>query len=115
MGSVGEALPRFAVGLSSSIDTLQASLIAAIEKPLPHRMVSSAPCQEEIIAEPSLADELPIPRFFEKEAGPYITAGAIVARDRLGASGVARDRLRAKGPSKSLRLRRPERKARAPL
>ena len=31
----------------------------------------------------SLAAELPIPRFFEKEAGPYITAGAIVARDRV--------------------------------
>jgi 2,5-furandicarboxylate decarboxylase 1 len=84
VGNLLNSLPRFAVGLSSSIDTLQASLIAAIEKPLPHRMVSSAPCQEEIIAEPSLADELSIPRFFEKEAGPYITAGAIVARDRLG-------------------------------
>ena len=84
VGNLPNSLPRFAVGLSSTVDTLQASLIAAIEKPLPHRMVSSAPCQEEIIAEPSLADELPIPRFFEKEAGPYITAGAIVARDRLG-------------------------------
>jgi 2,5-furandicarboxylate decarboxylase 1 len=46
-------------------------------------VVSSAPCQQEIIAQPSLAAELPIPRFFEKEGGPYITAGAIVARDRL--------------------------------
>ena len=35
------------------------------------------------IAEPALADELPIPRFFEKEGGPYITAGAIVAKDRV--------------------------------
>ena len=29
-----------------------------------------------------LLDELPIPRFFEHERGPYITAGAIVAKDR---------------------------------
>jgi 2,5-furandicarboxylate decarboxylase 1 len=31
----------------------------------------------------TLVDQLPIPRFFEREGGPYITAGAIVARDKL--------------------------------
>ena len=42
----------------------------------------------------SLADELPIPRFFEQEAGPYITAGAIVARDRVsGATNLSIARL----------------------
>ncbi len=42
----------------------------------------------------SLADELPIPRFFEKEAGRYITAGAIVARDRVsGATNLSIARL----------------------
>ncbi|MBV8925162.1 MAG: UbiD family decarboxylase, partial [Bradyrhizobium sp.] len=48
-----------------------------------HRIVSSAPCQEHVVVAPSLLDELPIPRFFEKEGGPYITAGAIVAMDRV--------------------------------
>jgi 2,5-furandicarboxylate decarboxylase 1 len=62
---------------------MQAALIAGIEKPLPHRIVSTAPCQEHIVVAPSLLDELPVPRFFEKEGGPYITAGAIVARDRI--------------------------------
>jgi 2,5-furandicarboxylate decarboxylase 1 len=84
VGNLLNSLPRFALGLSSTTNILQAALIAAIEKPLPHRPVSSAPCQQDIIAEPSLVDELPIPRFFEKEAGPYITAGAIIAKDRLG-------------------------------
>ena len=72
----------FCRGLPGSTEPIQAALIAAIEKPLPHRVVASAPCQEAIVAEPALAAELPIPRFFEKEAGPYITAGAIVAKDR---------------------------------
>jgi 4-hydroxy-3-polyprenylbenzoate decarboxylase len=36
---------------------MQASLLAAIDKPLPHRVVSSAPCQEVIVAAPSLVDE----------------------------------------------------------
>jgi 4-hydroxy-3-polyprenylbenzoate decarboxylase len=83
VGNLLNSLPRFAVGLGSTIEEMQTTLIAGIEKPLAHRVVSSAPCQEEIIADPSLTDELPIPRFFEKEAGPYITAGAIVAKDRL--------------------------------
>jgi 2,5-furandicarboxylate decarboxylase 1 len=83
VGNLLNTLPRFALGLGGKSDALQATVVAAIEKPLPHRVVSSAPCQEEIIAEPSLTDALPIPRFFEKESGPYITAGAIVAKDRL--------------------------------
>jgi 2,5-furandicarboxylate decarboxylase 1 len=83
VGNLLNSLPRFAAGLGCTTATLQASLIAAIEKPLPHRVVSSAPCQQEIIAQPSLTGELPIPRFFEKEGGPYITAGAIVAKDRV--------------------------------
>jgi 4-hydroxy-3-polyprenylbenzoate decarboxylase len=83
VGNLLNSLPRFALGLSSTIEQMQASLLAAIDKPLPHRVVSSAPCQEVIVEAPSLVDELPIPSFFEKEGGPYITAGAIVARDRL--------------------------------
>jgi 2,5-furandicarboxylate decarboxylase 1 len=82
VGNLLNSLPRLATGLSTTTRAMQASLIAAIEKPLPHRVVSAAPCQEHIVENPSLTDELPIPRFFEKEEGPYITAGAIVAKDR---------------------------------
>src|SRR3954468_12369096 len=83
VGNLLNSLPRFATALSGSVETLQGALIAAIEKPQPHRVVASAPCQQTIVVEPSLADELPVPRFFEKEGGAYITAGAIVARDRV--------------------------------
>jgi 2,5-furandicarboxylate decarboxylase 1 len=83
VGNLLNSLPRFALGMGTTVDRIQASLVAAIENPLPHRVVSSAPCQEQEIIDPSLSDELPIPRFFEREGGPYITAGAIVARDRL--------------------------------
>lgn len=83
VGNLLNSLPRFATGLSTTTAGMQATLIAAIEKPLPHRIVSGAPCQGAVITDPALSDELPIPRFFEKEAGPYITAGAIVAKDRI--------------------------------
>jgi 4-hydroxy-3-polyprenylbenzoate decarboxylase len=82
VGNLLNSLPRVALGMGSTTRAMQDTLIAAIERPLPHRLVSRAPCQEYIVDEPSLTDELPIPRFFEKEGGPYITAGAIVARDR---------------------------------
>ena len=83
VGNLLNSLPRFATALGSGTESPQASLIAAIEKPLAHCVVASAPCQQDIIAEPALAAELPIPHFFEKEAAPYITAGAIVAKDRV--------------------------------
>ncbi len=83
VGNLLNSLPRFAVGLGTAVDNIQASLLTAIETPLPHRVLPSGPCQQAIIADPSLADELPIPRFFEKEGGAYITAGAIVAKDRV--------------------------------
>jgi 4-hydroxy-3-polyprenylbenzoate decarboxylase len=83
VGNLLSSLPRLALGMGSTTHAMQAALIAGIEKPLPHRIVSAAPCQEHIVVAPSLLDELPVPRFFEKEGGPYITAGAIVARDRV--------------------------------
>ncbi|WP_426435382.1 UbiD family decarboxylase [Bradyrhizobium genosp. P] len=87
VGNLLNSLPRFALAMGSTTQDMQAVLVAAIEKPLPHRIVASAPCQEWTISIPSLLDELPVPRFFEKEGGPYVTAGAIVAKDR--ASGQA--------------------------
>jgi 4-hydroxy-3-polyprenylbenzoate decarboxylase len=83
VGNLLNSLPRLALGIGSATCEMQAALMAAIENPLPHRIVSSAPCQEHVVTTPSLLDELPIPRFFEMEGGPYITAGAIVARDRM--------------------------------
>jgi 2,5-furandicarboxylate decarboxylase 1 len=83
VGNLLNMLPRYAAALGVAPDATQAALISAIENPLPHRVVADAPCQQERSANPSLEAELPIPRFFEKEGGPYITAGTIIARDRV--------------------------------
>jgi len=83
VGNLLNSLPRFAAAVGATPETLQSSIIAAIDKPLPHRVVASPPCQQHVIAKPELTEELPIPRFFEHETGPYITAGAIVAKDRV--------------------------------
>jgi 2,5-furandicarboxylate decarboxylase 1 len=83
VGNLLNSLPRFATAVGATPETLQSSIIAAIDKPLPHRPVASPPCQQQVVAKPQLTEELPIPRFFEHETGPYITAGAVVAKDRV--------------------------------
>src|ERR1700691_4365278 len=49
VGNLLNSPSRFAAGLGIATSALQSALIAAIEKPLPHRIVLSAPCQEDII------------------------------------------------------------------
>lgn len=71
---------RIALGLGTTESELQQRLVQAISAPRDARPVPAAPCQEVAIERPELA-ELPIPTFFEHESGPYLTAGAIVARD----------------------------------
>ena len=71
---------RIALGLGTTPEHLQRKLVAAIRKPAAPVVVRGAPCQEVVVERPDLA-ALPIPTFFEHETGPYLTAGAIVARD----------------------------------
>jgi 4-hydroxy-3-polyprenylbenzoate decarboxylase len=77
---------RIAAGLGVAVSEVQARMLEALDRPLAPVEVSDAPCQEVVVDDPDLG-QLPIPWFFEYETGPYITAGAIVARD--GAEGPA--------------------------
>jgi 4-hydroxy-3-polyprenylbenzoate decarboxylase len=71
---------RIALGLNVDMTRLQAKIVEAIRAPLAPRVVGEAPCREVAVRQPDLA-ALPVPTFFEHETGPYLTAGAIVARD----------------------------------
>jgi 2,5-furandicarboxylate decarboxylase 1 len=86
VGGVLASRARIAAGLGVAIDGLQDRMLRALAEPLAPQPVSDAPCQEVRVPAPDLG-ELPIPWFFEHETGPYVTAGAIVARD--GAEGPA--------------------------
>ena len=74
----GRALIAEALGIDEA--GLGALLAAALEAPVDPVDDRPAACQEVVVRDPDLA-RLPIPRFFEHEGGPYITAGCIVARD----------------------------------
>ena len=79
-GNLLSSRERIALGLGTTLNALQGKLSAAIASPRAPVTLASAPCQEIAIEKPDLA-ALPIPTFFEHETGPYLTAGAIVARD----------------------------------
>jgi 2,5-furandicarboxylate decarboxylase 1 len=74
----GRALIAEALGVPEP--ELGGHLTRAIDGPLEPRVVDEGPCQAIAEEHPDLA-HLPIPRWFEHEGGPYITAGCIVARD----------------------------------
>jgi 4-hydroxy-3-polyprenylbenzoate decarboxylase len=80
LGNLLNSRARFADALATTEAELQAKIVAAIDRPLPPRLVAAGPCQEVEVETPDLG-LLPIPRFFEGETGPYITAGAIIAED----------------------------------
>ena len=84
-------------------DRLQVRLADAVGSPIPPRtLVGPAPCQELVLPEPDLA-ALPVPTFFEHETGPYISAGAIVARDTVtGRGNLSIARLKPLGANRAL-------------
>ncbi|MDP9255886.1 MAG: UbiD family decarboxylase [Actinomycetota bacterium] len=94
------ALIAEALGVAE--DDLGARLQRALDAPLGERISGEAPCQELVEPDPDLA-QLPIPRFFEHEGGPYITAGCIVTRDpETGARNWSIARVRPLGGSRAL-------------
>jgi 2,5-furandicarboxylate decarboxylase 1 len=80
VGGVLGSRARIAAGLGVRPGQVQERLLDALNQPHDPVEVDEPPCQQTAIDAPDLA-RLPIPWFFEHETGPYITAGAIVARD----------------------------------
>jgi 4-hydroxy-3-polyprenylbenzoate decarboxylase len=102
VGGVLASRARIAAGLGVEVEGLQELMLGALARPLAPRPVSGAPCQEVQVQTPDLGD-LPIPWFFEHETGPYVTAGAIVARDGAeGAANLSIARLKPLGGNRAL-------------
>ncbi len=101
VGNVLATLERIAAGLGCRRDELTDVIARAIERPLAPRLVEAAPVHEAVL--PCDFGRLPIPRFFEHETGPYITAGCIAARDRVsGHANLSYARVKPIGPDRAL-------------
>ena len=91
--------------IAEALGTDEAGLLAryqeAIESPLATREVGRAPAQEVVIREFDLERELPIPVHNEHDAGPYITAGLVIAANpETGDQNVSINRLQVSGPDR---------------
>ena len=70
VGNLLNSLPRFAMGLRTTQAKLQSAIIAAIEAPLAHRVLTSAPCQEKIVVDPVLSGRIANSAFLRTRARP---------------------------------------------
>jgi len=102
LGNLLATRTRIAAALETTVDRIQQRMLAALASPIAPVEVADAPCQEVVVDDPDLA-RLPVPWFFEHETGPYVTAGAIVARDPLtGAANLSIARLKPLGGSRAM-------------
>ncbi len=97
VGNVLNTRHRFGLGLGVPWRHVYERCLAALDGPIPPVVVPAGPCQE-VQADVDLT-RLPVPTWFEQEAGPYLTAGVIVARDPVsGRRNVSIARLQVRGP-----------------
>jgi 2,5-furandicarboxylate decarboxylase 1 len=99
VGNLLNSRARFARALGVARNDLRGFCLTALRNPLPPMMTEQGPVQDVVHrADIDLAQLLPVPTWFEREAGPYITAGVIIAKDpETGRRNVSIARLRLEG------------------
>jgi 2,5-furandicarboxylate decarboxylase 1 len=99
IGNLLASRQRFALGLGIAPDVLDARCLAALKHPIKPVMVASGAAQDVVHNGPiDVAKLLPVPTWFERETGPYVTAGVIIAKDpETGRRNVSIARLRLEG------------------
>lgn len=92
---------RIARLLGVDAPSLERRLEEAIDNPLSPELVREAPCQEiAYFEQANVLERLPVPTFFEKEQGPYITAGVVVAKHPItGKRNISINRLKMLSPN----------------
>lgn len=95
IGNLFNSYKKIAAAMNIGEDRLQDELIEAVSHGIKPEIISEGPVQEVVAVEPlDLPTYLPVPTWFEKERGPYITAGVIFAKDiETGARNVSIARL----------------------
>ena len=93
---------RIAAVLGVGEEGIEDCLLAAIVSPVAPVVVQDAPVQD-VVETREVLTALPVPTFFEKETGPYITAGLIVARDpETGLGNASYARIKVLGPTEAM-------------
>ena len=93
---------RIALALGCDVPEVGARMAAATERPVrPAPHAGPAPCQEVVIKTPDLT-RWPIPTHSPLDAGPFITAGVVIARDpETGRHNLSYNRMQIFGPDRA--------------
>jgi 2,5-furandicarboxylate decarboxylase 1 len=98
---VGSALgshERLALALGCTRQTLDDAVRRALDGPIPPEQVAEGACQEVVDGSPDLAS-LPVPVHAPEDAGPFVNAGVVIARDPVtGRHNLTYVRLQIYGP-----------------
>ncbi|MGV8854679.1 MAG: UbiD family decarboxylase [Devosia sp.] len=101
-GNILSDLDRVAMALNVPSAAIQSTLLESVKRPVPPVVVSNAPVQQQSFSEDVLT-RLPVPTFFSKETGPYISAGMMIAFDpETGLGNASYARLKVLGASEAL-------------
>ncbi len=103
-GNLLNSRERIARALGTARADLHEFCLSAVRNPIPPVMVERGPAQDLVHdAYLNLAQIMPVPTWFEREGGPYITAAVIVAKDpQTRRRNVSIARLRLEGGSRLL-------------
>jgi len=102
VGSLLSSPKRIALALGCEVAQIGGRMAAATEKPVAPRPHSGkAPCQEIVAKKPDLT-KWPIPTHSPLDAGPFITAGVVIARDpESGRHNLSYNRMQIYGPDRA--------------
>ena len=82
-GNIWSTRERIAGFLNTEKENLIHMLTEAMENPSPYKTVESAPFLKNSTSDFSLL-ELPIPKYYPKDGGPYFTSAMVIAKDDNG-------------------------------
>jgi 2,5-furandicarboxylate decarboxylase 1 len=102
VGALLSSPRRIALALQCELAEVSGRMAAATEKPIPPMpQPGKAPCQETVIRNPDLT-KWPIPTHSPLDAGPFITAGVVIARDpETGRHNLSYNRMQIYGPDRT--------------
>jgi 2,5-furandicarboxylate decarboxylase 1 len=103
VGSVLSSQKQVALALGCAVEAVAARMGEATERPLPPALAEGpAPCQEVQVRPPLDLMAWPIPTHSPLDAGPFITAGVVIARDPAdGRHNLSYNRMQVFGPDRA--------------
>src|SRR5205809_5271257 len=102
VGSLLSSPKRIALALECEVPRVSELMARATEKPIPPSVQKGNPaCQEVVVKKPDLT-KWPIPTHSPLDAGPFITAGVVIARDpESGRHNLSYNRMQIYGPDRA--------------